>query len=68
MKQLMTLVAVGAAVLATAGAQAADFPVKDKPITIVVPFSAGGTTDDPHAALGDTFWALLNSSEFLMNH
>ncbi|MDP3137287.1 MAG: tripartite tricarboxylate transporter substrate-binding protein, partial [Burkholderiaceae bacterium] len=26
-------------------AQAADFPIKDKPITLVVPFSAGGPTD-----------------------
>ncbi|RYG10041.1 MAG: tripartite tricarboxylate transporter substrate binding protein BugD, partial [Burkholderiales bacterium] len=35
------------AVLATLalGAQAADFPAKDKPITIVVPFAAGGPTD-----------------------
>lgn len=33
-------------VLAIAGlAHAADFPVKDKPITIVVPFAAGGPTD-----------------------
>jgi len=30
--------------------------------------AAGGTTDDADAALGDVFWALLNSSEFLMNH
>ena len=29
----------------TLGAQAADFPTKDKPITIVVPFTAGGPTD-----------------------
>jgi tripartite-type tricarboxylate transporter receptor subunit TctC len=36
------------AVLATVslgGAQAADFPIKDRPITIVVPFAAGGPTD-----------------------
>ena len=39
----LTPLAVLAAV--TLGAQAADFPVKDKPITIVVPFTAGGPTD-----------------------
>ena len=33
------------AVLAAAGAHANDFPVKDKTITIVVPFAAGGPTD-----------------------
>ena len=40
---------VAAAVIAVCGmfnnAQAADFPVKDKVITIVVPFAAGGPTD-----------------------
>ena len=39
----LTPLAVLAAV--TLGAQAADFPIKDKPITIVVPFTAGGPTD-----------------------
>lgn len=39
----LTPLAVLAAV--TLGAQAADFPAKDKPITIVVPFTAGGPTD-----------------------
>jgi tripartite-type tricarboxylate transporter receptor subunit TctC len=29
----------------TLGAHAADFPIKDKPISIVVPFTAGGPTD-----------------------
>jgi tripartite-type tricarboxylate transporter receptor subunit TctC len=39
--------ALSLAILACIGqtAQAADFPVKDKPITIVVPFTAGGPTD-----------------------
>ncbi|NPC58052.1 tripartite tricarboxylate transporter substrate-binding protein [Caenimonas soli] len=39
----LTPLAVLAAV--TLGAQAADFPIKDRPITIVVPFTAGGPTD-----------------------
>jgi len=42
-----TLSLVPVAVLATfaSGAHAADYPVKDKVITIVVPFAAGGPTD-----------------------
>ena len=28
----------------------------------------GGPTFDPKKALGDVFWSLLNSSEFLLNH
>ena len=45
MKALKTLGVVMAAVLASSGALAADFPIKDKPVTIVVPFAAGGPTD-----------------------
>jgi tripartite-type tricarboxylate transporter receptor subunit TctC len=44
MKTLMPLVAACAALL-SATAFAADFPIKDKPVTIVVPFAAGGPTD-----------------------
>jgi tripartite-type tricarboxylate transporter receptor subunit TctC len=40
----MPLVAACAALL-SATAFAADFPIKDKPVTIVVPFAAGGPTD-----------------------
>jgi tripartite-type tricarboxylate transporter receptor subunit TctC len=40
-KYLGPVAALGAAL----GAQAADFPIKDKPISIVVPFTAGGPTD-----------------------
>lgn len=29
---------------------------------------SGGVTKDKNAALADVFWALLNSSEFLLNH
>ena len=36
---------VALAALAALGANAADFPIKDKPISLVVPFAAGGPTD-----------------------
>jgi tripartite-type tricarboxylate transporter receptor subunit TctC len=41
-KYLGPVAVIGAATL---GAHAADFPIKDKPISIVVPFTAGGPTD-----------------------
>lgn len=44
MKKLFTLSVLALATLATA-THAADFPIKDKPVTIVVPFVAGGPTD-----------------------
>jgi len=44
MKKLFTLTAL-ALIASTQVAQAADFPIKDKPVTIVVPFAAGGPTD-----------------------
>ena len=28
----------------------------------------GGAINDPKKALGDVFWVLLNSPEFLFNH
>ena len=45
MKKLISLAALATATVTATGALAADFPVKDKPITIVVPFAAGGPTD-----------------------
>jgi tripartite-type tricarboxylate transporter receptor subunit TctC len=46
MKSLIKYVSPLAVLAAvTLSAHAADFPVKDKPITIVVPFTAGGPTD-----------------------
>ena len=42
---IKTLTPLAMLAAVTLGAQAADFPVKDKPITIVVPFTAGGPTD-----------------------
>ena len=43
MKKLFTFSLL--AVAALTGANATDFPIKDKPVTIVVPFAAGGPTD-----------------------
>lgn len=49
MKKLFSLSRCSMSLLALAAlagvVQAADFPIKDKPITIVVPFAAGGPTD-----------------------
>ncbi len=45
MNKLIKTLAPLAVLAAACGAQAADFPAKDKVITIVVPFAAGGPTD-----------------------
>ena len=45
MQTLIKTVISAAVVAASFGAQAADYPAKDKVITIVVPFAAGGPTD-----------------------
>jgi tripartite-type tricarboxylate transporter receptor subunit TctC len=46
MRQILKpLACLAMAAAVVCGAKAADFPVKDKPITIVVPFAAGGPTD-----------------------
>jgi len=46
MNKILKPLALVAAALATAfGAHAADFPASGKPITIIVPFAAGGPTD-----------------------
>ncbi len=45
MKSMKHIASFAALALAAAGAMASDFPIKDKPITIVVPFTAGGPTD-----------------------
>ncbi len=44
-RHLKTLTPVALLAVAAFGAQAADFPIKDKVVTLVVPFVAGGPTD-----------------------
>ena len=45
MKTMLKLALVAAAAVAAFGAHAQDFPAKDKTVTLVVPFAAGGPTD-----------------------
>jgi hypothetical protein len=43
-------------------------PKSDELQRLVKYVEGGGPKKDPRAALADVFWALLNSSEFLLNH
>jgi hypothetical protein len=43
-------------------------PRADEAERMVAYVHKGGATGDRQAALGDIFWALLNSPEFLLNH
>jgi tripartite-type tricarboxylate transporter receptor subunit TctC len=65
MKQLFALSVLAATVLT--GANAADFPIKDKPITIVVPFTAGGPTDRVARDLAEAMRAPLGANVVVEN-
>jgi hypothetical protein len=43
-------------------------PTSDELPRLVNYVDSGGPEKDPKRALGDVFWAVLNSSEFLLNH
>ena len=43
------------------------FASEDELARLLKYVEGGGTTDDSDEALGDVFWVLLNSSEFLVN-
>ncbi|PJI99350.1 tripartite-type tricarboxylate transporter receptor subunit TctC [Acidovorax sp. 69] len=45
MKTMLKLALIAAAAVAALGANAQDYPAKDKTVTLVVPFAAGGPTD-----------------------
>ena len=45
MKTLLKLSLAATAVITAFGAQAQEFPSKDKTVTLVVPYAAGGPTD-----------------------
>ena len=64
MTKLLPLVALLAA---SFSALAADFPLKDKPITLVVPFSAGGPTDRVARDLSEALRKQLGTSVVIEN-
>jgi hypothetical protein len=45
MKKMLKIALIAAAAAAAFGASAQEFPAKDKSVTIIVPFAAGGPTD-----------------------
>jgi tripartite-type tricarboxylate transporter receptor subunit TctC len=66
MKKLFTLSLL--AVAALTGANAADYPVKDKPVTIVVPFVAGGPTDRVARDLAEALRKPLGASAVVVEN
>jgi tripartite-type tricarboxylate transporter receptor subunit TctC len=64
MTKLLPLVAL---IAASFSALAADFPLKDKPITLVVPFSAGGPTDRVARDLSESLRKQLGTSVVIEN-
>lgn len=68
MNKRFVLLAVSAAALATAlPAMAQDFPIKDKNITFVVPFAAGGPTDKAARDLAQSMSKTLGANIVVEN-
>ncbi len=66
-KRLSLLTAAAALLAAALPATAQDFPNKDKPISIVVPFAAGGPTDRVARDLAVTMGKILGTSVVVDN-
>jgi tripartite-type tricarboxylate transporter receptor subunit TctC len=65
MKKFCTAVAIAASSLITAPANAQTFP--SKPITIIVPFAAGGPSDVLSRTIGERMHAILNQTVVIEN-
>ena len=65
LKSLLPLALLGAPALAT---HAADFPANDRPIVVVVPFSAGGPTDRVARDLAEAMRKPLGGASILVDN
>jgi tripartite-type tricarboxylate transporter receptor subunit TctC len=66
-RRLTLLAAAAASLLAALPASAQDFPVKDKPIVVVVPFTAGGPTDRVARDLAVAMGKILGTTMLIDN-
>ena len=65
-KKILTLAALGVASIGAA--QASDFPAKDKSITFVVPFTAGGPTDRVARDLAEAMRKQLGGANIVVDN
>ena len=68
MNKLMTRLIPLSLLAAAFGVQASDFPIKDKPITIIVPFTAGGPTDRVARDLSEALRKPLGASAVVIEN
>jgi tripartite-type tricarboxylate transporter receptor subunit TctC len=68
MNPLLKFLTPLALLAAAMGAQAADFPQKDKPITLIVPFAAGGPTDRVARDLAEAMRKPLGGANVLVDN
>lgn len=68
MQKLFKLASIALAAVAATGVQAQDYPAAGKPITIVVPFTAGGPTDRVARDLADSMRKHLNNATIVIDN
>jgi tripartite-type tricarboxylate transporter receptor subunit TctC len=66
-KLLVALVSLAAGITCVFNANAQTFPIKDKPVTFVVPFAAGGPTDKVARDLAEAMRKTLGTSVVVEN-
>jgi len=68
MNKLLAVTSIALAATLSVPAQAQEFPAKDKPITIVVPFAAGGPTDRVARDLAEAMRKQLGGVSILIDN